>query len=133
MRWKATILVLAVFLLGVVLGGLSLHVADSVWGAAPGKTKLFTPRSGPERDAQVVADLTRELGLTAEQQQQLAASLEETRIRMSGVHDTIRPQLQQIREEGRDRIRAFLTPEQRAQFELVLARLDEERRKRNQR
>jgi Spy/CpxP family protein refolding chaperone len=132
MRWKATILVVAVFLLGVVLGGAALYMARSVWGDGPSRGPHFGP-PGPERDARVVEQMTRDLDLTPEQQAQLAASLEETRKQMNAVYDSIRPQIQQLREQGRDRIRAFLTPEQREKFEAMLARFDEERRRRNQR
>lgn len=132
MRWKATILVAGVFLLGMVLGAATLYMAESVWGDSPAGRDRRGPY-GPGGDARVVAELTRELGLTAEQQAQLVASLEESRAQMNAVYDTVRPQLQQIREAGRDRIRAFLTPEQRERFEVMLVRMDEERRKRNQR
>lgn len=132
MRWKATVLVGAVFLLGVVLGGATLYMARSVWGDSLSRGgRPWAP--GPERDARVVEQMTRDLDLTPEQQAQLAASLEETRKQMNAVHDSIRPQIQQLREQGRDRIRAFLTPGQREKFETMLARFDEERRRRNQR
>jgi len=122
MNRKAALLVMAVFVLGLLLGGLSVHVlGDRVWaGRKPGKMRL-------------VQDLTRELSLSPDQQQQVVSILEETNARYQPIFEQIRPQLQQVREEGRNRIRAILTQEQRPRFEEFLRRIDEERKKKNHR
>ncbi len=44
-----------------------------------------------------------------------------------------RAQSEQVRKQGREQIRAILTPEQRPKFEEFLRKLDEERKKRSER
>lgn len=122
MNRKAVILVVVVFVLGLVLGGLSMYVAADRFGVGSGG------RRGPQR---IVEQLTGELKLTPEQQQKLTATLEETRSRYQGVYEQYRPQIEQIRQEGRQKIRTFLTAEQLPKFEAYLQRIDEARKKRN--
>jgi len=116
MNRKAIVLVLGVFILGMIVGGLGLYLAEGrvLRGSAQ--------RGGPGR---VVQQLTTDLGLGAEQQKQLETILEETRSRYEKLYETIQPERQKIREEGRDRIRAILSPEQRAKFEEFVRRIDE--------
>ncbi|HEX9761080.1 MAG TPA: hypothetical protein VGA40_09185 [Candidatus Acidoferrales bacterium] len=118
MKTKAAFLVLIVFVLGFALGGLTMHLVE-------GRVFSHGPRGGgPNRFQQ---QITRDLGLTAEQQAQLAAILEDSRHRYNGIYEPIRPQLAAAREEGRNKIRAILTPEQLAQFNAIVQRIDEER------
>jgi Spy/CpxP family protein refolding chaperone len=124
MNRKATLLVLAVFVLGIVLGGLlMLAVEQRVMSQQRGNG-----RKGPG-SARLVEDLTRELSLTPEQQQRLTAELEETRRRYDAIFETIRPQMEQTRQDGRARIRAVLTQEQLPKFEEYLRRMDERRKR----
>ncbi|MCL6565209.1 MAG: hypothetical protein K6U09_02190 [Acidobacteriia bacterium] len=132
MHRKATFLVAAVFVLGLALGALSMHLAAERYWPGYGAKKEYRERG---RDPQsermrLVERLTRELALTAEQQQQLEQVLAETSARYDAIYEEIRPRLRQVREEGRNRIREFLTPEQREKFEAWLHKIDEERRKR---
>lgn len=122
MNRKAVILVVVVFALGLALGGLSMYVAAEQFGFGP---------SGRRGSQRMVEQLTAELKLTSEQQQRLTATLEETRTRYQAVYEQYRPQIEQIRQEGRQKIRTFLTAEQLPKFEAYLQRLDEARKKRN--
>jgi Spy/CpxP family protein refolding chaperone len=47
------------------------------------------------------------------------------------VHEQVAPQMDAIRKEGRDQIRAILTPEQLPKFEEKLRQMDEDRKKRS--
>jgi len=123
MNRKAVFLVVVVFLLGLALGGLTVYLGAEQFGLAYG-------RRGPGR---TVEQLTRELNLTPEQQRKLAATLEETRSRYQGIYELYRPQIELARQEGRQKIRAFLTEEQLPKFEAYLQRIDEARKKRNAR
>ena len=123
MNRKAVYLVIVVFLLGLALGGLTVYLQPEQFGLAYG-------RRGSGR---TVEQLTRELNLTPEQQQKLAATLEETRSRYQAVYDQYRPQIEQARQEGRQKIRAFLTAEQLPKFEAYLQRIDEARKRRSTR
>jgi len=128
MNRKATVLVILVFLLGIALGAVGMRVAEQkVWGDRRDERGRA---GGPSR---MVEQLTRELALTAEQQQQLNSILEETRKQYETTYTTIRPQMEQTRQEGRGRIRSMLTPEQLPKFEGYLRRIDEERKKRERR
>jgi Spy/CpxP family protein refolding chaperone len=119
-RGEAAMLVAVVFLLGVVLGGLGTYLwGQRVWGM----------RSGPRSHAQVVADLTRELELSSEQEKQLAAITEDTQAKWRVLYSPLNAQREQIREQSRERIRAILTPEQQPKFDQFMQRLDEQRRR----
>jgi Spy/CpxP family protein refolding chaperone len=119
---EAALLVMVVFVLGIVLGGLAVHVwGDRIWAQQP--------TNGNRSRDQVVADFTRELSLTAVQQQQLAAVVDDTRSRWRALYTPLDDQHEQIRQQGREKIRAILTPEQRPKFEDFLRRLDEQRKK----
>lgn len=118
--WEAAALVLMVFLLGLVMGVVGNHLwGERVWG------NQFPPHG---RDA-IIAQLTHELSLTPEQQKQLSAIVDDTRTKWRALYAPLDAQREQIRQQGRDRIRAILTPEQRPQFEEFLRRLDEKRKK----
>jgi len=123
MNRRAVFLVVVVFLLGLVLGGLTVYLGAERFGLSYG-------RWGSGR---TVEQLTRELNLTPEQQQKLTATLEETRSRYQAVYELYRPQIELARQEGRQRIRAFLTAEQLPKFEAYLQRIDEARKKRSAR
>jgi hypothetical protein len=119
-RSEAAMLVAVVFLLGVVLGGLGTYLwGQRVWGM----------RSGPRSHAQIVADLTRELELTQEQQKQLSAITEDTQAKWRALYSPLDAHREQIREQSRERIRAILTSDQQPKFDQFMQRLDEQRRR----
>jgi Spy/CpxP family protein refolding chaperone len=117
---KAIGLVVLVFLLGIAIGGLGTHF----WGG-----RVFGGRGDHPR---IVEGLTRELGLTPDQKKQLESIIEDTRTKFQTIYEQERPLYDQARKDGRDRIRAILTPEQRPKFEEFVRRLDEDRRRREQ-
>jgi Spy/CpxP family protein refolding chaperone len=122
MNRKATLWVLGVFLLGIALGGVLTHIADQrVMSAAPHQTK-------EDWRKRVVNEMTHELNLSGDQQQQVTAILEDTKKKYDSVFETTRPQMEQARQEGRARMRSVLTPEQLPKFDEYLKRLDERRR-----
>ena len=125
---KAYLLVLVVFLLGIGLGALGMYVAGArVWGARP------EVQSHRNKHARFVEQLTRDLNLTPEQRRQLDAILTDMGPKFQALHQQIAPQSEQLRQQGRERIRAILTPEQRPKYEESLRRLDAERKKRDER
>src|ERR1700732_5381571 len=109
-RGEAAVLILVVFLLGALLGSVGNHLwGERVWG------KQIT--NGPPSKGQIVSDLTRELQLTADQQKQLSSIVDDTRAQVRALYNTVEPQHEQLRQRGRDRIRAILTPDQKPKFE----------------
>jgi Spy/CpxP family protein refolding chaperone len=118
---EAAFLVIVVFLLGALLGGVGNHVWDQrVQGQQ---------QSGPKSRDQVVTEFTHELDLTPDQQKQLATIVDDTRAKWRALYAPLDAQHEDIRQQGRARIRAILTPAQLPKFEDFLQRLDEQRKK----
>jgi hypothetical protein len=121
-RGEAAVLVLVVFLLGALLGGVGNHLWDErVWGKQ-------TVNTQPTRN-EIVDKLTRDLQLTPDQQKQLGSIEDDTRAQWRTLYTTIEPRHEQIRQQSRDRIRAILTPDQKPKFEEFMHRIDEQRQK----
>src|ERR1700690_2646802 len=117
-RREAALLVLAVF----VLGGLGNHLwGERVWGRQNFPGALT-------RD-QLVNDLTHELQLTPDQQQQLGAIVDDTRAKIHAAYAPADTQREELRQQGRARVRAILTPGQLPKFEAFMQRVDEQRKK----
>jgi len=113
-----------VFALGAALG-----VLGTLWA---GRTGWAAPAGPPSmRDKQGAAEwLTHELDLTAEQQQQLGPILDQTATSYEAIRERVRPEYEQVRQTSREKIRAILTPEQKARFEELVQQMDEERSRR---
>jgi hypothetical protein len=121
-RGEAAVLVVIVFLLGALLGGVGNHVwGERVWGK---QTVSGQPTKG-----QIVSNLTRELQLTPDQQKQLGVIVDDTKAQWRTLYTTIEPRHEEIRQQSRDRIRAILTPDQKPKFEEFMKRIDEQRQK----
>lgn len=120
---KAAIWVAIVFLLGAAVGGMFgygyAHRSVSAAGA---------PLPEPVRRAQRVEQMTRDFGLTADQAKPLDAILMQWHSEVKAVHDQSDARIDQLRQKGRDQIRAILTPEQKPKFEDFLRKMDAERK-----
>lgn len=123
-RGEAAILIAVVFLLGALLGAVATHVwGERVWGHQDTHTAGMKPVN------QVVAEFTRELQLTPDQQTQVAAIIDDTHAQWKALYAPVDAQKEQIRQQSRARIRALLTPEQQPKFDAFVQRLDEQRAK----
>jgi len=121
---KAVLLVFVLFVLGVALGSVGTYVVTTrVQAARPQATLARNP-------GHTMAMFTRDLNLNPDQQNQIQAILNDTRARYAELHQKLDPEYEQVRHEGRERIRQALTPEQRPKFEDLLRQIDEDRRKR---
>ena len=135
---KAVGLVIAVFVLGIALGGVGTHLWDAHVLAS-------------QRRPNIVQQLKDELQLSPDQAKQVDVVLNDDRTKFRAldaqrhaewdakyaVLDTQRhaewdPKFDQVRQQGRNSIRAILTAEQRPKFEAFLKKLDEERQKQQQ-
>ncbi|HEV2341765.1 MAG TPA: Spy/CpxP family protein refolding chaperone [Candidatus Acidoferrales bacterium] len=131
---KAVILVLILFVLGIALGA----VGENLWNA-------HVLRQSHQRPA---ARIRQELQLTGDQAKQFDAIIADEGAKFHELDTQMRsewdpkyhdldaqrhsewdPKWDQVRQQGRDRIRAILTAEQRAKFDAFVQKLDEERRK----
>jgi len=120
---KAVVLVFVVFVLGIALGALGTYVVTT-------RVLAARPQSASRTPANTVAMFTRDLNLNPDQQKQIQAILSDTRARYAALHDKLDPEYEQVRQEGRERVREVLTPDQRPKFEDLLRRMDEDRRRR---
>ena len=124
-KQKAALWVAIVFVLGAALGGLFGYF----YGHRSSVSASNPPLSEPQRRAQRVDQLTKELGLTDDQRQQLDKTLSQLHGEYKAIHDQADAQMSEAHQKGRDQIRAILTPEQKPKFEEFLKRMDEERKR----
>lgn len=117
---EAGVLILVVFLLGVLLGG----VGDHMWGGHlwnHGQTNVS------HRD-RIIGALTHDLQLTPDQLKQVTSIVDDTQSQIHTLYGTLDAQREQIRQQARERIRAVLTDAQKTKFDAFLNKLDEERK-----
>jgi Spy/CpxP family protein refolding chaperone len=117
---KAILLVFTVFLLGIALGAIGVYGVTSRVQAARVQ--------GPQRNA--LAGMIKELNLSPDQEKAIETILSDTQAGYAAIRKQADPQYEDVRQQGRQRIRQVLTPEQGPKFEDILRRMDEERRKR---
>jgi Spy/CpxP family protein refolding chaperone len=119
---KAILLVVLLFLLGIAVGSLGTYAVT---------TRVLAARALPglsHNPGQTMATFTRELALTPDQQNQIQAIFNDTRGKYAQLHERLDPEYEQVRQQGRQRIRQVLTPDQVPKFEELLRQLDEQRR-----
>jgi Spy/CpxP family protein refolding chaperone len=122
---KAALWVAVVFILGAALGGILGYVFAYRSYASVIQT------DAAKRQVRV-QQLTQELNLTTQQQQQLDKILTEMQGQFRDIRKQVDPQIDAARQKGRNQIRAILTPQQLPTFEDFLRRLDEERKRNSQ-
>jgi len=120
-RREAALLVVVVFLLGATLGAVGNHL----WGA---RVLGMKSTSDPAR-LHGMADLSKQLQLTPEQQKEVAGITDDVRNRWKALYTPLDAEREQMRLQGRQKIRAILTPEQQPKYDAYLQRLDEQRKK----
>ena len=120
-RREAALLVAVVFLLGATLGAVGNHL----WGA---RVLGMKSTSDPAR-LHGMADLSKQLQLTPEQQKEVAGITDDVRNRWKALYTPLDAEREQMRLQGRQKIRAILTPEQQPKYDAYLQRLDEQRKK----
>jgi hypothetical protein len=122
-RVKAQLAIVTVFLLGVAAGALGLTMY-SRWIDA-GRPSGWTGKFDRER---YVKQMTEAVGLDPEQMGPLDAILDETREEFLAMRKRLSPQIDEVRQRARDRVRGILNAHQQPRFEAFLKRWDEERR-----
>ncbi|HEX4075240.1 MAG TPA: hypothetical protein VHX49_07565 [Candidatus Acidoferrales bacterium] len=123
-RREAAALFFVVFLLGVLLGGVGVHL----WGERVVLGDRAPVNTNPTR-AQVIAQCTHELQLTPDQQKHMIAIIDDTRAKWAALYAPLDPRREQIRLDGRAHIRAILTPDQQVRFDDFMKRIDDQRKK----
>jgi Spy/CpxP family protein refolding chaperone len=126
-KQRAALWVIVVFLLGASLGSVSGYLF-----AAHSHADTRPVLSDDARRAQKVALLTKDLNLSADQQKQLDDAIREAQVKFKAIREASQPQIEATRAQARERVRGFLTPEQRPKYEAYLSQLDEERKRNGQ-
>ncbi len=126
---KAIALLVLVFSLGIALGAVGHMLAERGVLAQAAQGRAQNGGNG-QQQGRLVGRLRDDLKLTTDQQKQITQILADMQHSYDGIREQMGPQFDQARNEGRDRIRQVLTPDQRPGFEDFLRRVDEERSKR---
>ena len=126
-KQRAALWVALVFVLGACLGGVFGYTFAS-HSYADGRPAL----TESERRAQKVTFLTKEMNLTPDQQKVLDDAIREAQGKIRVVRDANQPQVDAIRGQAREKVRASLTPDQLPKYEAYLKKLDEERKRTGQ-
>jgi len=114
-KWKIIVSVIFVFLLGALAGALVIHKVDQhrIAGIIRGE-----PGAVGEL---IVRRLNHKLHLDQEQVEKLRVIVYETGDEIRNVRKQFRPQIQEILERSRNRVRAILRPDQREEYEKIIA------------
>ncbi|HYK38573.1 MAG TPA: hypothetical protein VEU98_01035 [Candidatus Eremiobacteraceae bacterium] len=126
-KQRAAIWVFAVFVLGALLGSVSGYLFSEHTLAA--NRPILDDDA---RRAHKVKTLTNDLNLTPEQAKQLDDAIREAQARFRAIREASQPQIDATRAQAREKVRSFLTPEQRTKYEDYLRNLDQERRRNGQ-
>jgi hypothetical protein len=118
---EAAILMLVVFVLGILLGGLGSHAWEEHMWSPPGAPRSFSH--------QIISDLADELQLSADQRKELSAIVDDSKAQIRAAYAPADAQREQLRQQGSARIRAILTPDQLPKFDAYRQRIDEQRKK----
>jgi len=118
-RFVAVAAAIALVLSGIVVGGLATYLIlerperhERMWRPQPPPP----PRPGP-----FTREMESRLGLSADQQKQIHAILEESREQAEAIRRELRPRLESHLDATRKRIAETLTPEQRTKFEAMVS------------
>ncbi len=114
----AAFMLIAIFLLGGVAGGVSRYIYQ---------THLKPPRPSRQRFTnrhEIVEEMAQGLMLDAGQKEQLRIIFQQSRERYDALSIQFRPQYEKIRAETNEAIRAILRPDQKQKFEDTLKRMD---------
>ncbi|MGH9688682.1 MAG: hypothetical protein ACRD5K_16490 [Candidatus Acidiferrales bacterium] len=124
-RREAAILFIAVFVLGVVFGGLG----DRLWNqhVSGEPITIVTKVPHPTND-QMIDNFCQQVKITPQQRKQLGGIMDDTEAKWRALYAPLNPQKEEIRQEGRARIRAILTPSQVPKFEEYMKHVDEYRK-----
>jgi Spy/CpxP family protein refolding chaperone len=114
-KTKAIFAILLVFILGAVCGALVTHIVyrqrmDAINSGGPGV-----------REEHLVERLTRRLDLDKVQIEQVRAIIHETHSAIREMHRKNQPQVETLIAESQRRISSLLKPEQKSEFDRLIA------------
>jgi uncharacterized membrane protein len=121
-KTSAALMLIAIFLLGCISGGVSGYLYQNHFGQ--GSTQR--PPVSTKRD--IVEEIAQSLHMDAQQKEKLKDIIKKSGERYSALAVQFRPGYEQIRTETDQAIRAILRPDQRQHFEETLEKMDARRR-----
>ncbi len=119
-KFKALLIIAVVFLLGAVAGA---SLSRTVLWSISGKGHHHSRGSFIEK-------LQGRLDLSDEQRTQIQAILDESHQQFRGLHKSVKPQFETIRQQMAERIRKELNPDQARKFSAMRAEYEQRRAKR---
>jgi Spy/CpxP family protein refolding chaperone len=114
----AFVAVLGLFLLGVVIGGLAMHLYQANRLAPPPDRPMGSGMHGPLFQER----LHRHLELTEEQRREVAEIMQQAQEEGRRMHEEMLPRVHELIESAQEEMREILTPEQRERFDEILER-----------
>lgn len=111
-RWVTALLMAAVFINGVVVGG----GAMSIYIMSKAHENVATPEKMPDRVGEFLAG---RLSLTDDQRVKIRSILNERQAAIEKIHFNIQPDLENELWQSREEIGKVLTPEQRTEWEKI--------------
>ncbi|MEW5977779.1 MAG: hypothetical protein AB1898_18450 [Acidobacteriota bacterium] len=123
---KALMLMVAVFLLGAVVGAsLATSYLSRSFAHVEGKSEP----AGKDKKAKLIEKFRTELGLSVEQTEAVQSIMAESHKQFEALHHSVRPQFEKIRDEMRAEIREVLKGDQLQKFEAMNQAYDERRKR----
>ncbi|HWX41458.1 MAG TPA: hypothetical protein VN345_09960 [Blastocatellia bacterium] len=121
---KARVIILAVFVLGLAAGALSTNLYQRLTNSGPARADR--PHGKP---TDVLDKLNNRLNLSPDQQASIREILQGTFNQYDGIKKDIEPRMDVVRQQGRQRIREVLKPDQLPKYEEMVREHDAEREK----
>lgn len=117
-KTSAAFLLVGIFLLGGVAGGVAHYIYQNHLGYGP------PPRPRLQNRHDIVEEMAQSLKLDAQQKEKLKVIIQQSRERYVAMSAQFRPQYEKVRAETNEAIRAILRPDQQISFERTLERMD---------
>ena len=119
---KAAVWLVLVFVLGAATGGVfGYNMGHHAYAGGP------MPNDA-QRRAQKIQEMTQEVGLNADQAQKIDAIIAGAQSQGRTIRDKSDADVDAVRQNARDQMRALLTADQKPKFEEYVSRLDAQRR-----
>jgi Spy/CpxP family protein refolding chaperone len=124
-KTSAALLLVAIFLLGAVAGGISYYLFQHHFVAAQ------PPRPRVPNSHDIVEEMAQQLSLDVRQKEQLRTIILRSREQYRTLSRQFQPQYETIRGETNEAIRGILNPDQKKHFDETLERMDARHRDRS--
>ena len=118
-KFKASLLIGVVFLLGAIVGGsLGTTIVSRQFASRP-------EISARQKRNMILEKFRSRLSLTPEQTEKVSVILEETHRQFRALEQSIKPQSVEIRSQMRNKVRQLLTEDQKGAFEVMTREYDQ--------